>query len=542
MATRLIGTDTANPRLPVDVIEATQGATHADLAPGDVGDTMQAYTDDKVAAALADANGYTDAAEADANAYTDAQIAAAVIDPAAIAFADDAETIAGTRDDIAVTPAGGAAAYTRLSDLHGVDPPPAAPGKGRNLIVGPNGAIAADVGTATILGGGSVGYENVIGGDTAHVSNPDSNLPTVTGTGADWSTIVGGYDNVVNGDACQVQGYHCKVETAASHGTISGGSLHNYISGDYSTIGGGTQHSIGAHQATISGGSINTITNAAATRATISGGGGNTVAGYGGTVAGGENNSATGTGAVIAGGTGNQTSNNYTSVGGGQNQVVSGQFGTVAGGTTNQATQTNATVGGGASNQATGNSATVTGGLTNVAGPGTAATVVGGRDNVASVGVATAMGREANAFLEGMFAQSSGKFAAVGDAQTAVCLLRNQTTNATQTELFLNGASGRLVLAADSTWAFNILVAARNTLTNGESAAYQFEGCIDRESGGTTGLVGTVTPTVLGEDVAAWDCVVDADTTNAALRIRVTGEASKTIRWVARATLVMVGG
>jgi hypothetical protein len=36
MATRLIGTDTANPRLPTDVINATRGTTAADLAPGNV--------------------------------------------------------------------------------------------------------------------------------------------------------------------------------------------------------------------------------------------------------------------------------------------------------------------------------------------------------------------------------------------------------------------------------------------------------------------------------------------------------------------------
>ena len=53
MATRLIGTNSDDPRLPAVVIAATQGTTAADLAPGDVGDTIledaNAYTDEQVA-------------------------------------------------------------------------------------------------------------------------------------------------------------------------------------------------------------------------------------------------------------------------------------------------------------------------------------------------------------------------------------------------------------------------------------------------------------------------------------------------------------
>ena len=78
MATRLIGTDDANPRLPALVIAATQGTTAADLAPGDVLDFANAYTDEAIA-----------------------DITAGGVD-----FATDAETIAGTATTQAVTPAG----------------------------------------------------------------------------------------------------------------------------------------------------------------------------------------------------------------------------------------------------------------------------------------------------------------------------------------------------------------------------------------------------------------------------------------------------
>jgi hypothetical protein len=85
-------------------------------------------------------------------------------------------------------------------------------------------------------------------------------------------------------------------------------------------------------------------------------------------------------------------------------------------------------------------------------------------------------------------------------------------------------------------------VVARRTDADNESAAYKFEGCIDRNTGTSAALVGSVTKTVIAEDTAAWDCDVTADSTNSALIITVTGEAAKTIRWVARIDLTEVTG
>jgi hypothetical protein len=78
-----------------------------------------------------------------------------------------------------------------------------------------------------------------------------------------------------------------------------------------------------------------------------------------------------------------------------------------------------------------------------------------------------------------------------------------------------------------------MLITARRSDANDESAAYRIFGCIDRNTGvATTALVGSLTTDTI-EDTVAWNVTVDADTTNGSLRIQVTGEASKTIRWVA---------
>jgi hypothetical protein len=140
------------------------------------------------------------------------------------------------------------------------------------------------------------------------------------------------------------------------------------------------------------------------------------------------------------------------------------------------------------------------------------------------------------------FQHAAGNFAVAGDAKTNQYVAKVSTANGTTTEMLVNGTQ-RLVLTNDSTWKFDIHVVARRTDADNESAAYTFEGCIDRNgSAATTALVGTVLSTVVAEDTAAWAVTVDADTTNGALRIQVTGEAAKTIRWVAFVRTVEVTG
>jgi hypothetical protein len=181
----------------------------------------------------------------------------------------------------------------------------------------------------------------------------------------------------------------------------------------------------------------------------------------------------------------------------------------------------------------------------NTSATGSHAVAFGGDNNEASGDYAYASGLNSVSNLYGGWAHASGTFANDGDAQTRVLVLRTQTTNATVTEMFLDGTGGtqRMVLADDTTWAFRILVSARRTDANNESAVYQFVGGIDRNAtAGTTAIVGTVSKTVVAEDTAAWDVTVNADTTNGSLRIQVTGQAAKTIRWVARAELVEVTG
>lgn len=154
---------------------------------------------------------------------------------------------------------------------------------------------------------------------------------------------------------------------------------------------------------------------------------------------------------------------------------------------------------------------------------------------------AVAIGTAASALLYGQKSMANGSFAADGDAQTLTLVLRNTTTTASTTELFLDGSAARAVIPNNAVWTFDILIAGRRTDATGGGAGYRFTGVIRKDAtAGSTTFVGTPSKQVLGETNTSWNATVVADATNGALRIDVTGEAAKTIRWVASVTATQV--
>lgn len=216
--------------------------------------------------------------------------------------------------------------------------------------------------------------------------------------------------------------------------------------------------------------------------------------------------------------------------GGEENIIGTGTHNVISGGDTNTASYPGGnnytTIGGGYGNSTDGEGSTVSGGLLNNS--------IGQYSYVPG-------GYYGRADLYGQGAHAAGNFSSSGDAQVSELVARNQTTDATTTELFLDGSSERCTIDSDTSWMFTISIVARRTDADNESAMYKVEGGIDNNAG-TTALVGSVTKTVIAEDTAAWDVTVTADNTNNALTIDVDGEGSKTINWVAKIELTEVSG
>ena len=173
-----------------------------------------------------------------------------------------------------------------------------------------------------------------------------------------------------------------------------------------------------------------------------------------------------------------------------------------------------------------------------------------GDGNTASAVSSVAWGTGANARINGKQVWSSGGFNftnAEGNAQTGKIVLRRVSTNATSVVMASDAGAAstdnQVILPNDSTFIFSGQLVARNTGSDTDSMVWEFKGGIRRgTSSSTTTLIGTPTITLIASDGSAWTVALTADTTNGGLAVTVTGEAAKTIRWVATVWTTEVTG
>lgn len=164
-----------------------------------------------------------------------------------------------------------------------------------------------------------------------------------------------------------------------------------------------------------------------------------------------------------------------------------------------------------------------------------------GAYNRSSAANSFSSGRYALANKWGQNAHAASNFAAEGDAQRSVLVMRNATTDATVTELFLDGTSLRATIPNNTLWHADIRIAARQATGTNHAIYHRKCAIYKNTTAGSTALQGTVQ--TIGTDVesdANWDVTVSADTTNGSLKIEVTGVAATNIRWVAEVSLVEV--
>ena len=216
-------------------------------------------------------------------------------------------------------------------------------------------------------------------------------------------------------------------------------------------------------------------------------------------------------------------------------------------------------IGGGERNKVTGNHCTISGGMFNIAGggygsiaggylcetTGQCSTVTGGAYNTASESYSTVIGVRSKSRWEGHItfgATSDSVMGNKGGQQAGITIYQKQTTDATATSIGTNiyasasSTSRRVTLPNNSAFGFRITVVAAVT-SGGDSSMWTLEGLIKRGSNAaSTTIVGSVTKTRIANDsgASAWDVDVTANTSYGYLDVTVTGQASTTIRWVAK--------
>lgn len=131
---------------------------------------------------------------------------------------------------------------------------------------------------------------------------------------------------------------------------------------------------------------------------------------------------------------------------------------------------------------------------------------------------------------------SGGRFQTTGDAQAGRYLVRTVTVNQFPTECFLDGTNGqyRIVLPDDCTWSYSIHITAHRTDSNDGHAGFHVAGVVHRGAGpASIALQGRPIKSILSRSNSSWDINITTDPTHGALRVNVTGEAGKIIRWLA---------
>ena len=200
----------------------------------------------------------------------------------------------------------------------------------------------------------------------------------------------------------------------------------------------------------------------------------------------------------------------------------------------------------GQSNSVTGFANFAAGYQNTVTGNSNAGNAAIGYGNSSTGNCALATGNFSSATRSYQRSHAAGQFAAAGDAQMTRFVSRVSTSNGTATELGLDGSTAYITIANTRTMSFHIKIAAHRTDVSGTAAAWpQIFGAITRDSSGNCRLLGSVTgagtTTLSDAGGATWSVAVTADSANNRLAITVTGEAAKTIRWVAVTEMAEVG-
>jgi hypothetical protein len=221
-------------------------------------------------------------------------------------------------------------------------------------------------------------------------------------------------------------------------------------------------------------------------------------------------------------------------IGGGANNTGSGQDSVCCGGTGNTASGFLAGIFSGRSNTASADRSMAAGDGNTSSGTDSLAI---GANNTASAAQSVALGARAVADRRGLFAHAASNFSANGDAQRIRAVLRCKTTTNAAVEMALDGSTTYLTIPSGKVIFCNIKVV--GVKSDGAVVATYERQYAAKNVAGTSSEV--FAPVTIGTDNAS-STSLEVATVDAGdyIRIRPTGIASETWRWVASVDAVEV--
>ena len=114
--------------------------------------------------------------------------------------------------------------------------------------------------------------------------------------------------------------------------------------------------------------------------------------------------------------------------------------------------------------------------------------------------------------------------------------MANTTTDATPTAIYSQIADGSTYtdyarIPNNSAAMFKVFLTAHRTDVVGENDGWEFTGIVSRDANAASTAIDALQINPMG--LTSWNVSLAADTTNGGIGITVTGEAGKTIKWVA---------
>lgn len=164
-----------------------------------------------------------------------------------------------------------------------------------------------------------------------------------------------------------------------------------------------------------------------------------------------------------------------------------------------------------------------------------------GSSTYAASAYSTAGGLYSKSDKQGQASYASGRFAADGDAQRSVLVMRCLTTDDSKTQLYLDGASLQATIPNNTAWHADIRIVGRENAGANHAVFHRKVGIYKNTTAASATLLGTVQ--TIGTDYksdAAWAVTITADTGTGALKIEVQGNLDQDVRWVAEVSLVEV--